>query len=52
MSQNIANLASARKELAQRKDEVAQCTAELKAARELMATGGSGPKTLTVSKLS
>ena len=51
MPQNAVNLASARKELAKRKDEVAQCMAELKAAQELVAAGGSGAKTLTVSKL-
>ncbi|CAM9569351.1 unnamed protein product [Laminaria digitata] len=49
MSQSRVNLATARRELAERQDEVNLFTAELKAAQELMAAGGTGPKTLTVT---
>eukprot|EP00904_Undaria_pinnatifida_P004849 jgi/Undpi1/1494/HiC_scaffold_11.g04884.m1 len=48
MSQSRVNLATARRELAERQDEVNLFTAELKAAQEVMAAGGTGPKTLTV----
>ena len=50
MSQSRVNLATARRELAERQDEVNLFTAELKAAQEVMAAGGTGPKTLTVSE--
>lgn len=49
MSQSRANLASARRELAERRDEAAQCMAELKAGQEIMASKGSGSKVLAVS---
>lgn len=51
MSQSRVNLATARRELAERQDEVNLFTTELKAAQEVMAAGGTGPKTLTVSEL-
>lgn len=50
MSQSRVNLATARRELAERQDEVNLFTTELKAAQEVMAAGGTGPKTLTVSE--
>lgn len=49
MSQSRANLASARRELAERRDEAAQCMAELQAAQEIMASKGSAAKVLSVS---
>lgn len=48
MRQYRGNLASARREVAERRDEVALVKAELQSAQEMMATGGTGPKILSV----
>ncbi len=50
MSQSRVNLATAKRELAERKDEANLCMVELKHAQEVMAAGGTGPKVLSVSK--
>lgn len=50
MSQSRINLATAKRELAERKDEANLCMVELKHAQEVMATGGTGAKILSVSK--
>lgn len=49
MSQTRANLAAAKRELAERQDEANLCMVELKHAQEIMAAGGTGPKVLAVS---
>lgn len=50
MSQSRVNLAAAKRELAERKDEANLCMVELKHAQEVMAAGGTGAKVLSVSK--
>lgn len=48
MSQSRVNLATAKRELAERQDEMNLCMVELKHAQEVVAAGGTGPKVLSV----
>lgn len=48
MSQSRVNLATAKRELAERKDEANLCMVELKHAQAIMASGGTGAKVLSV----
>lgn len=48
MSQARVNLATAKRELAERQDEANLCMVELKHAQEIMASGGTGDKVLSV----
>lgn len=48
MSQSRVNLATAKRELAERRDEANLCMVELKHAQEVLAAGGTGPKVLSV----
>jgi len=50
MSQSRVNLATAKRELAERKDEANLCMVELKHAQQVMAAGGTGAKVLSVRK--
>ncbi|CAN0075526.1 unnamed protein product, partial [Ectocarpus sp. 8 AP-2014] len=49
MSQSRVNLATAKRELAERRDEANLCMVELKHAQEVLAAGGTGPKVLSVT---